>query len=104
MSSIVHVILRLAGNASNFDQILNITGMGMLIPMPVVWLWDWIAVALNWYQVTVMAVTHSVFAFWGVGLYTVGFRKILRLRTLLAIILALVITSVYISLAMFLIR
>ncbi|MBM3240584.1 hypothetical protein FJZ31_30235 [Candidatus Poribacteria bacterium] len=35
MSSSAHIVLRLAGKASDFDQILNIVGMGMLIPMPV---------------------------------------------------------------------
>jgi len=94
----------LTGKVSNFDKILNIVGMGMLIPMPIVWLWDWTTIALNWYQMTVMAATHSVFALWGVILYSVGLKKILGLRTLLAIGLALAITGVYVSLAMVFIR
>ena len=102
--AVVHVILRLAARVTNFDKILNVIGMGMLIPMPVVWLWDWIAIALNWYQLAVMAVSHSVFALWGVILYSVGFKKILGLRTLPAIGLALVITGIYISLASLFIR
>jgi len=59
-SAVVHVILRLVGKQSDFDQILNIIGLGMLIPMPIVWLWDWTMIALNWYQMTVMAVSHSI--------------------------------------------
>lgn len=103
-SAIVHLILRLDGKISDYDQILNIVGMGMLIPMPVVWLWDWTMIALDWYQMTVMAVSHSAFALWGVILYSIGFKKILELRILLAIGLALAITFVYISLAMIFIR
>jgi hypothetical protein len=35
VSSFAHVVLRVAGKASNFDLVLNIVGIGMLIPMPV---------------------------------------------------------------------
>lgn len=103
-SSTVHVILRLAKKPSDFDKVLNIIGMGMLIPMPVVWLWDWVAIALNWYQVMIMAATHSLFALWGVILYSVGFKRILGLRMGVAIGLALVITVIYISLATIFVR
>lgn len=104
MSGIVYIVLSLTRKASDFDQILNIVGLGMLIPMPVVWLWDWTMIALNWYQMTVMAVSHSIFALWGVILYSVGFKRILGLRILLAIGLSLAITVVYISLTMIFIR
>jgi len=103
-SSVVHLILRLNGKSSNFDQILNVVGMGMLIIMPVVWLWDWVMIALNWYQMMIMAFSHSVFALWGVMLHSVGFKKVLGIRTISAIGLALVIPCVYIPLAMIFIR
>lgn len=38
MCSIVHLILRTSGKASDFDKILNIIGFGMLVPMPIVWI------------------------------------------------------------------
>ncbi len=40
MSAFAHVALRLAGKSSDFDLVLNIVGMGMLIPMAVTWAWD----------------------------------------------------------------
>ncbi len=103
-SAVVHVILRLAGRQSDFDQILNIIGLGMLIPMPIVWLWDWTMIALNWYQMTVMAVSHSFFALWGVIVHSIGFKRILGLQTLTGVGLALVIPAVYIPLAMIFVR
>lgn len=103
-SAVVHVVLRLAGKVSDIDQVLNIIGMAWLIPMPVVWLWDWTTIALDWYQITVMAVSHSIFALWEVILCSVGFKRILRLRTLPAIGLALATAGVYISLAMMFVR
>ena len=103
-SAVVHVILRLVGKQSDFDQILNIIGLGMLIPMPIVWLWDWTMIALNWYQMTVMAVSHSLFALWGVVVHSIGFKRILGLQALTSIGLALVIPAVYIPLAMIFVR
>lgn len=104
MSGTVHIVLSLTRKTSDFNQILNIVGMAMLIPMPVVWLWDWTMIALNWYQMTVMAVSHSIFAIWIVILYSVGFKRILGLRILPAIGLSLTISVVGISLAMIFIR
>jgi hypothetical protein len=103
-SASVYLVLRLARQTSDFDQILNILGMGMLIPMPVVLVWDWTMIALNRYQMIVMAISHSLFALWGVILYSIGFKRILGLRALVAIGLAVVVAVVYILLAMVFIR
>jgi len=103
-SSVVHLILRLGRKPSNFDQILNIVGMGMLIIMPAVWLWDWTMIGLNWYQMEVMAISHSFFALWGVVLHSIGFKRVLGLQTLTSAGLALVIPAVYIPLAIIFVR
>jgi len=60
--------------------------MGLLIPMPVVWVWDWTMIAADWYHVTVRAVSHSLFALWGAMLFSIGFIKILELRALPALL------------------
>ena len=103
-SALVHLILRLSGRASDFDQILNVVGMGMLIPMPAVWLWDWTTIALDWYKTTVIAASHAVFALWGAMLYTIGFKEVLGFRTSLAGGLAAAITGLYIGLAVIFVR
>lgn len=103
-SAVGHLVLRLAGKASDIDQVLNIVGMGLLIPMPVVWVWDWTVIALDWYRMAVMATSHSVFAVWEVVLFSMGFKRILGLRTFTAIGLAVAIRIVYIALAMIFIR
>ncbi len=61
MSAFAHVALRLTRKSSEFDLVLNIVGMGMLIPMPVVWAWDVTMIALNLYQLPVMAISHALF-------------------------------------------
>lgn len=103
-SSIVHIVLRLAGRSVELDQVLNVIGMGMLIPMPAVLLWDWSMIALDLYRLPVMAISHSVFALWGVMLYSIGFRRVLGLPALLAGVLALAVTGAYISLAVIFVR
>jgi hypothetical protein len=103
-SGVVHSTLRLTGTACEYDLVLNTVGMGMLIPMPVVWLWDWTMIALDSYRLTVMAVSHSLFALWGVVLYTLGFKRMLGLRVMPAFAFAIIITALYIAVAMIFIR
>jgi len=103
-SSVANVILRLSGKEANFDQILNIVGISGLVFMPVDWLWDWTAIALNWYQMTAMAIVHSAFALWEIALITVGFMKILRLKPLPSAGLATIMVAISISLATIFVR
>jgi len=89
MAALVHLLIRLARRTSNYDQILNIIGMGMLTPMPFLWLWDWAAVGMNIYSVTAQAISHSIAQLWETSIQTIGFKTILGLRLPAAVILAL---------------
>ncbi len=102
--SLVHLLVRLSGRSGDFDRVLNVIGMAMLIPSPVVWLWDWSMIALSWYRLTIMAVSHSLFALWGAALYAIGLRRVLGLGWLPAGLLAAALTAGYISLAALFVR
>jgi hypothetical protein len=78
--------------------------MGMLIPMPVVWLWDWSMIVSNSFQMTVMAVSHSIFQLWEVWVEAIGLRRILGLRALPAASLALLANALFILLGMTFVR
>ncbi len=104
MSAFAHVALRLARKSSDFDLVLNIVGVGMLIPMPVTWAWDISMIALHWYLLPVMAISHSIIQLWEASIEAVGFVRLLRLRVVPAISLALVINAIYIALAGIFIR
>jgi hypothetical protein len=104
MSACAHVVMRLAGKGSDFDLVLNIVGMGMLIPIPVVWVWDVTMIALNLYLLPVMAISHTLFQLWEASIEAVGFIKILRLRVVPAVFLSLIINAIYIALAAVFIR
>jgi hypothetical protein len=104
MASMAHVVIRLAGKRSDFDQILNVVGMGMLVPMPVLWLFDWTAVGLGFFTMMPMAISHSIFQLWEVSIEAIGFNRLLGLRLFMAVMLALAINVVYVLLAMTFIR
>ena len=100
MSGLAHVLLRIAGKGSDMDRILNIVGLGMLIPMPVLWACDIIMIALNIFVLPWSAISHATVQVWEASLEALGFWRLLRLRILPAIALALVINALYIGLAM----
>jgi len=79
----VHLGLRLAKQKSDFDQILNIGGMGYLIIMPFILVSDWLLIALNQYPIA--EYTHPLAAFWSIALTFIGLKKILGTRTGLAL-------------------
>jgi hypothetical protein len=104
MSAVAHVALRLAGKESHFDLVLNMIGMGMLIPMPLTWAWDIATISLNWYLMPVMAISHSVVQLWETTIEAVGFVTLLRVRPIPAASLALAINVLYVAFAMIFVR
>lgn len=87
LSVIVHVILRLAGQPSDVDQILNVTGMAGLIAGAVLIAWDWAWVIVGWHDVVLLGVSHLVLVVWAMAITVLGFRRILGLPVWLAIAL-----------------
>jgi hypothetical protein len=61
-------------------------------------------IALHWYLLPVMAVSHALIQLWEASLEALGFARLLRLRLLPALFLALVVNALYIALAMIFIR
>ena len=104
MSALAHLLVRLAGKASDFDRVLNIIGFGMLIPMPAVWLWDWTMLAFNTFQLPAMAISHTLFQIWETGLEALGLHRLLGIRWALAGVVALTINILFILLAMVFVR
>jgi hypothetical protein len=72
--------------------------MSMLIPMPLLWLWDWAMIGLERYTLVTMAPSHAVVQLWEAALGAIGFRRILRLSRVAAIALALVVNLVFVLL------
>ena len=104
MGSFVYLCLRFTRARSQYDKILNIIGMGMLVPMPFLWIWDWAAISFNIYTVTNQAITHSVAQAWETTIQAVCYARVLKARLPLAVALAVLSNALYVVLAMHFIR
>jgi hypothetical protein len=76
MGAVSYLLVRLSRREGSFDSVLNVVGFGMLIPMPVVWVWDWTVIEAGRYSLLPMAVSHLLFQLWEAGVEYVGFRKL----------------------------
>ena len=72
MSALAHVLLRISGKSSDIDRILNIVGLGMLIPMPVLWTWDVAMIMLNNFTTPVSALSHATVQVWEASIEAAG--------------------------------
>jgi hypothetical protein len=104
MSSVVYLVLQLGKITVDYGKILNAIGIGMLVPMPVLWVWDWIAIGLNIYTVTNQAVSHSIALSWGAIIQVICITRLLKVKLWLAVILIVVANAMYVALAMHFIR
>jgi hypothetical protein len=98
MSSVAHVLIRLTHRECDFDLVLNIVGMSMLIPMPLLWLWDWTMIGLDRYNLATMAPPHALVQLWEAALGALGFRRTLKLGSAAAVAVALVINLIFVLL------
>ena len=98
MSGSAHLLLRLSSHHPDFDQVANVVGMSMLIPVPIVLAWDLIMILAGTYRLATMAPSHSLFQIWETILGFVGFRRVLGLRTRPAIVVAIAINLIYVLL------
>jgi hypothetical protein len=104
-SSLVHVILRISGQGSDIDWIMNVIGFSLLVVMPVVWLLDWTGIAFGFYGATFTIPIHAGISVWEVGLMGAGFKRMGGLSWPSAWVLGLVVKAgVYIPLAALFVR
>jgi hypothetical protein len=96
MSSFAQLLLRLSSHDTDFDRIANVTGMSMLIPMPVVWVWDLAMILTGAYGLVVMAISHTIIQAWETVLGVIGLKCVVGLRTRAAILVAVSINLIYV--------
>jgi hypothetical protein len=73
----VHVAIRLTGRPSDFDQILNISGMSTLVVGAGLLVWDWMWLALGGLNQYSLGISHLVISMWSVALGAIGMKRIL---------------------------
>jgi hypothetical protein len=84
-----HVVLRLSGRPSDFDQILNIFGMATIVVGAFLLVWDWAWIALGGVGQIFLGTSHLLIALWAVIIETIGLRRILGVPLWLSALLSL---------------
>ena len=99
MGGLAHGVLHRSGKPASFARVLNLVGMGMLIPMPPLWIWDWSMIALDRDHLPEMAVSHTVVEAWEAAIFAVGFHRVMGLPWGRALALGHGLGGLYIALA-----
>jgi hypothetical protein len=74
---VMHVVLRLVGGRSDFDKILNITGLATLVVGFFLLLWDWLWIILGGMNQYGLGVSHLLLDIWGGVIVVLGMKRIL---------------------------
>jgi len=96
MSSCAHVGLRPFSRQTEFDRIANVIGMSMLIPMPIVWVWDLTMIVTGAYALAPMAVSHTLFQVWETALGALGLKRVIGLDTRTSVFVAIGVNLIYV--------
>jgi hypothetical protein len=100
----VHLALCLSDKRSDFNQILNITGMTGLVvgAFLVVWDWAWVLLALG--DPVALGVSHLILDLWGVAITILAYKRILELPVRMGVLLSLLAFGVALPPAMIFMR
>ena len=77
MGETVHGLLRLTGEPSDLSRVLDVIGMGMLIPMPTLWLCDTALIAADRFRLPELAIVNPAVQLWETALFGIGLRTVL---------------------------
>lgn len=76
-SAFIHVVVRLTGRRSDFDQVLNIGGMAAIIVGAFLLVWDWAWFALGGMNQYFLGISHLAISLWAVAIEALGLKRIL---------------------------
>lgn len=76
-SAFIHVVVRLTGRRSDFDQVLNIGGMAAIIVGAFILVWDWAWFALGGMNQYFLGISHLAISLWAVAIEALGLKRIL---------------------------
>jgi hypothetical protein len=87
-SAFIHVVLRLSGQSSDFDQILNIVGVATIVVGAFLIAWDWMWLALGGVNEYFLGTSHLVISLWAVVIGAIGLKRILGVPAWLGALLS----------------
>lgn len=104
MGGAAHGLLRLLGHDSDLRRVLDVVGMGMLIPMPPLWASDALMIATNTFRLPGPAITHAVVQLWETALFGVGLHTVLRVPWAPAVLVGSAVSGLYVLLGSNMVR
>jgi hypothetical protein len=104
MGGAAHSLLRLSGHDADLGRVLDVVGLGMLVPMPPLWAADVAMLATNSFRLPGPAVTHALVQLWETALFAVGLHTVLGVPWALAALAGATASGVYVLLGARLVR
>lgn len=96
MGATAHGLLRLTGERSDLSRVLDVIGMGMLIPMPPLWVCDAALIAADRFRLPELAIVNPTVQLWETALFGIGLRTVLGVPWARAIPAGLAASVVYV--------
>jgi len=84
-AAIMHTFFRLRNISSDFDQILNITGMSGLVIGFVLLIWDWFWFFVGGVDQYILGISHLIIDIWWFALVVFGIKQVLGISKRLGI-------------------
>jgi hypothetical protein len=103
-AAVIHVVIRLTGRQSSFDQIVNIAGMAALVVGAFLLVWDWLWFAIGGVDQYFLGYSHLLISLWAVVISVIGLKRILGVPAWLAALLSLLAMPVALPFAIMFMR
>lgn len=96
MSGVAHGLLRLTGQQSDVRRVMDVIGVGMLIPMPPLWLADAALIAVDEFRMPALGFVNVPVQVWETVLFAIGLHTTLAVPWRRAVLAGLAASTVYV--------
>jgi hypothetical protein len=103
-AGVMHLPLRLLGKPSDYDLILNISGMVALVVGSALLLWDWLWIVVGGLDQVALGISHLVIDLWAVALTAAALKRLLGVPLWLGVLLNLLVILAWLPFGMMFMR
>lgn len=96
MGGTAHGLLRLTGHRSDVRRVLDVVGVGMLLPMPPLWLSDAALIAVDRFSMPALGFVNVPVQLWETALFAVGLHAALAVPWRPAVLAGVAASTVYV--------
>lgn len=96
MGGAAHTVLRMSGEESDVRRVLDVIGVGMLIPMPPLWFGDAALIAADRFRMPALAFINVPVQIWETALIGIGLHAAVEVPWRRAVLAALTASTVYV--------